>query len=102
MTRLSNQNKMKFEWDEQKRLINLQRHGIDFVDARQVFESDIYTFIDDRFDYGEIRFVSFGLLDGEIVAIVYTEHEEIIRVISIRKTTKNEQQIYFEKFRNQF
>jgi len=93
---------MKFEWDEQKRLINLQRHEIDFVDAGQIFEHEVFTFIDDRFNYGEIRFVSFGLLDGAVVTIVYTEADEIIRVISIRKATKNEQQIYFEKIGNQF
>ncbi len=93
---------MRFEWDEEKRLINLRRHEIDFADVRQVFENDIYTFIDDRFDYGETHFVSFGLLNGEIVAIVYTETDEIIRVISIRKATKNEQQIYFKKIRNEF
>ena len=36
---------MKFEWDEQKRLVNLQRHGIDFVDAERIFENDLFTFI---------------------------------------------------------
>ncbi|MGI8786590.1 MAG: BrnT family toxin [Pyrinomonadaceae bacterium] len=47
---------MKFEWDENKRRINLQRHGIDFADAKQVFENERYTIIDDRFDYGERDF----------------------------------------------
>ena len=86
--------------DENKRLINLQKHSIDFADAWQVFESNFYTFIDTRFDYGETRFVTFGLLDGEVVAVVHTETDEIIRVISIRKTTKNEERIYFEKIGN--
>jgi uncharacterized DUF497 family protein len=34
---------MKFEWDENKRLINLQRHGIDFADVWQIFDYDIAT-----------------------------------------------------------
>lgn len=93
---------MKFDWDENKRQVNLQRHEIDFTDVEQIFENDIYTFIDDRFDYGEIRFVSFGLLDGAVAAVVYTETDEIIRVISIRRATKNEQQIYFKKIANEF
>ena len=93
---------MRFEWDEQKRLINLQRHEIDFADAERIFQNDLFTFIDDRFNYGETRFVSFGLLDGDIVAIVYTETEESIRVISIRKATKNEQQIYIKEIGNKF
>jgi uncharacterized DUF497 family protein len=45
---------MKFEWDENKRLINLRRHGIDFADVKQVFENEAHTIIDDRFNYGEI------------------------------------------------
>lgn len=93
---------MKFDWDEQKHLVNLQRHEIDFVEAEHIFENDLFTFIDDRFEYGETRFVSFGLLDGEVVTIVYTENDETTRIISIRKATKNEQQIYFKKVGNQF
>ncbi len=87
---------MKFEWDENKRLINLQRHGFDFADAWQVFESHRVIFIDDRFDYGESRFVTIGFLSGRIVTIVYTEADEIIRIISLRKATKNEQTKYIK------
>lgn len=55
---------MKFEWDENKRLINLQRHQIDFADVEQVFDYKRRTIIDNRFDYGEIRFFTLGLLNG--------------------------------------
>ncbi len=85
---------MKFEWDENKRLSNLQRHGFDFADAWRVFESYRVIFIDDRFDYGEHRRVTIGLLNGRIVTTVYTEDDEIIRIISLRKATKNEQTRY--------
>lgn len=60
---------MRFEWDEEKRRINLRRHGLDFADAEQVFESEIVIALDDRFDYGEARFVTFGLLKGFVVAL---------------------------------
>lgn len=51
---------MKFEWDEQKRLINLQRHGFDFVGISEVFDDpNALTIWDDRFDYGESRFITF-------------------------------------------
>lgn len=46
---------MRFEWDEQKRLLNLQKHGIDFVDVQKLFDDEIYVIADDRFDYGENR-----------------------------------------------
>lgn len=91
---------MRFEWDEEKRRINLTRHGFDFVDAEQVFENETATILDDRFDYGEIRFVSFGLLEGFVVAVVHTQVKEITGIISFRKATKNEERYYFEKIRN--
>ncbi|MCL1469906.1 BrnT family toxin [Argonema antarcticum] len=91
---------MEFEWDEAKRLANLRKHGIDFIDVPIVFEGDIVTVEDERFNYGALRFVTFGLLQGRVVAIVHTEREECIRIISARKATKYEQQIYFEQLSN--
>ena len=46
---------MEFEWDEAKRLANLRKHGIDFVDVPAVFDEDIVTVEDDRYNYGEQR-----------------------------------------------
>ena len=91
---------MKFEWDENKRQINLQRHGIDFVDAESVFTNEVVRTIDGRFEYGEIRFLTFGLLRGEVVAMVHTETDELIRIISFRKATRYEQTEYFKEIRN--
>lgn len=47
---------MRFEWDEEKRAVNLKKHGIDFADVWRVFENEIDVIIDDRFDYGETRY----------------------------------------------
>ncbi len=91
---------MEFEWDETKRLANLHKHGIDFIDVSVVFDGDIVTVEDDRFSYGEQRFVTFGLLQGIVVAIVHTEREKVTRIISARKATKYEQRIYFEQISN--
>ena len=88
---------MEFEWDESKRIFNLRKHGIDFSDVAAVFDSLIVTVEDERFDYGEKRFVTFGLLQGRVVAIVHTEGDGYIRIISARKATKYEQQNYFEQ-----
>jgi uncharacterized DUF497 family protein len=88
---------VKFEWDENKRLINVQKHGFDFGDAVAVFDGDIVTIEDDRFEYGEQRFVTLGLLNGRVVVIVHTEREDIIRIISVRKATKNEEKSYFKQ-----
>jgi hypothetical protein len=87
---------MRFEWDEDKRAKNLRKHGIDFVGCEAVFAGLTKTILDDRHDYGETRFVTFGLLEGRVVAVAHTESEHTIRVISIRKATKREQAFYFE------
>lgn len=92
--------KMKFEWDENKRRTNLQRHGIDFADADLVFESLTATTSDNRFDYGETRYLTYGLLRGEIVTVIHTETDDVIRVISFRKATKYEQEEYFKAIGN--
>ena len=88
---------MEFDWDEAKRKSNLRNHGIDFVGIEQVFEGATVTILDDRFDYGEERFVTFGLLDGRVVAIAHTETDEIIRIISVRKATNYEESSYFKE-----
>ena len=88
---------MRLEWDETKRLTNVRDHGIDFVDAIEVFEGDVVTVEDDRVTYGEQRFVTLGLLKGRVVAIVHTERGKAIRLISVRKGTKNEATTYFRQ-----
>ena len=86
-----------FEWDEDKRLANLRKHGVDFVDIPSVFDGDTVIIEDAHYNYGERRFISFGLLEGRTIAIVHTEDDGLIRIISARKATKYEQQIYFEQ-----
>ncbi len=88
---------MKYGWDEAKRQSNLRDHHIDFADIEPVFKGETVTILDDRFDYGEQRFVSFGLLDGCVVAIVHTETDEMIHIISARKATKREENSYFQE-----
>lgn len=83
-------------WDEPKRRINLRKHGLDFIDAEEVFAGVTYTYEDDRFPYGEQRLVTLGLLQAIVVSIVHTEEDDDIHVISMRKATKRERQIYFE------
>ncbi|MEO8071908.1 MAG: BrnT family toxin [Acidobacteriota bacterium] len=91
---------MRFEWDENKRLINLKNHGIDFADVWQMFENETHTIIDDRFDYEETRFFTLGLINGRVFAVAHTENDEIIRIISARKADKDDEAKYFKKIRN--
>ncbi|WP_394751853.1 BrnT family toxin [Crenothrix sp.] len=86
---------MKFIWDEPKRISNIDKHGLDFALTHLVFESDTFTFEDNRMAYNEHRFITLGLLEGTPVVVVHTETEDEIRVISLRKAGKNEQKLYF-------
>ena len=91
---------MRFEWDESKRLINLNRHRIDFADVDKIFAGETLTLLDDRFAYEETRFVTFGLLFEKVVAVVHTEADDVIRVISIRRASKDEETTYFKEIRD--
>ncbi len=88
---------MRFEWDEAKRKTNIRRHGIDFVAARVIFAGKTVTFLDDRYNYEEERFLTLGLLWGRPVVVVHTESDGVMRIISIRKASKNEEKSYFEE-----
>jgi len=91
---------IQYAWDETKRQSNLKIHGLDFADVNRVFSNFTFTFEDMRFDYHEQRFVSLGLLDGLVVAIVHTETADTVRIISLRKASKREQTICFTQVQN--
>ncbi len=86
---------MKFTWDENKRQANLKKHQLDFADAEKVFHQPTDTMEDPRFDYGEQRWYTLGILVTTVVVIAHTESEDGIHVISMRKAEKSEQIIYF-------
>ncbi len=91
---------MRFEWDEEKRKSNLRKHGIDFADIEKIFFDESYTAVDDRFDYGEIRYQSLFMLFGEVISVTHTETEQVARIISARKADKYEQEKYFREIRD--
>ncbi len=91
---------MKIEWDENKRQSNARKHGIDFSDVYRIFDSEVVLIEDDRHDYGEMRFIAFGLLFGYVIAVVYVLRGDVIRLISARKAGKNEERNYFNQLTN--
>ena len=80
----------------------LRDHGIDFaaVEKEKVFAGETVTLPDDRFDYGERRFLTLGLLQEKVVAITHSETDEVVRLISVRKASKNEENIYFKEIKD--
>ena len=87
---------MRFEWDEAKRESNLRKHGIDLADLPPLFDGLTVTVLDDRFDYGEHRFITLGSIRGVVVAVAHTETDDVIRLISARRATRYEEERYLE------
>ncbi len=88
---------MRFKWDEAKRLSNIEKHGIDFVDVPAMFDGDVVTIADERFEYGENRYITLGLLKYRVIVVAHTDENNVIRIISARKATKNEEKLYFKE-----
>lgn len=91
---------MDFEWDERKRLANLAKHGIDFVDACKAWEKPIIDPADERIQDDEYRPTALGVIgeDEIIIAIVYTTRDNVVRMISARRARRNERQVYQSQF----
>lgn len=89
---------MELEWDENKNRANIQLHRIDFCDGWRIFENPVIRKIDNRKDYGEVRWVGLGKLNQAVVVIVYTIRGHKIRIISIRRANRHERQIYKAQF----
>ncbi|OKH17121.1 BrnT family toxin [[Limnothrix rosea] IAM M-220] len=88
---------MEFEWDEDKNIRNVRKHGISFEEASEVFKGRIFTTIDERYDYGEIREISIGTIQNVvIVTVAHTERNCKIRLISARKATPKERRSYYD------
>lgn len=81
---------VEFAWDENQRLTNLRKHGVDFVDVPFIFDGDTVTVEDNRYSYDEQRFVTFGLFQSSVIAVIHTENDDLIRIISVKKATKYE------------
>ena len=60
---------MKYAWDEAKNELNIRKHGLDFADVHEVFDGPVVEKLDERFDYGEERWIALGLLRGILCVV---------------------------------
>ncbi|WP_372826929.1 BrnT family toxin [Polaromonas sp.] len=81
---------MQIEFDSDKRDETLTERGLDFANAGGVFAGVNVTAEDARFDYGEPRFTTVGVLEGRMVVLVWTPRGEVRRIISMRKANERE------------
>ena len=93
-------NNIRFQWDENKNQANVKKHKISFDEAKSVFlDENARVIPDPEHSIDEERFIIMGLskkLNLLIVVHTYKENDEIIRIISARKTTKSESKYYRE------
>lgn len=85
---------MELEWDEAKRESNLAKHGLDLAVSLELFADYFMERLDTRRDYGEDRWIALGMIRGMLVVLVYTERDDTLRPISLRKATIQERSIY--------
>ena len=81
---------MRITYDPAKRQKTLTDRGLDFEDAALVFGGVTLTLLDDRQDYGEARFQTYGLLGSRLVMVVWTSRSAGRHVISMRKCNARE------------
>jgi uncharacterized DUF497 family protein len=90
---------MKFEWDEHKNRVNIQKHDVDFRDAVYVFSDHLALSMPDEFAEDEERWLLLGMnLKQQVLLVVHTFREnDVIRIISARKASQREKATYLQR-----
>ena len=89
---------LEFEWDEEKRLSNIEKHGIDFEDAIAVFDGRPATTKPSRFQ-NEPRLVTIAIVDNRFMTVVWTPRGDRIRLISARRSRHAEKRAHCSEAR---
>ena len=91
---------MRVDWDTQKALANLEKHGVSFQEASEVFDDPLHlSVLEHRFEYFEERWITVGMSHGRRLLVVANlffndQMEEVIRIITAREASRNEQKQY--------
>ena len=85
---------MEIEFDPVKDLINRQKHGVSLADAAEMDLTRATVIEDERYAYGETRFVGYGTLGGRLHAMCFTMRGDVVRVIGLRRANRRERKRY--------
>lgn len=84
---------IEFEWDEDKRRLNFEKHEVGFEEAFPVFDGrDVMTVPDPRHD--EDRYKTVAWVGGVFISVVWTPRDARIRLISVRRSSRAERRAY--------
>lgn len=86
---------VKFEWDESKNSINLEKHGISLSEASIIWKGPVLEL--ESHHLGEPRKLAIGKIDGKFWTVIFTLRGMTIRMISARRSRDNEKKLYYEK-----
>jgi uncharacterized protein len=88
---------MDFEWNEDKRAANIERHGVDFLSAALLFDGRPVVSVLSPFE-SEERYLTVGFIEDRFVTVVWTWRENAVRIISARRTRDSEKAAYHARF----
>ena len=85
---------MKFEYDENKSQINKEKHGIDFIDAQNLWQDENALIVPANIIDDEVRYALISILKNKCYTAIFIIRDEIYRIISARRCRKNEERNY--------
>jgi len=86
---------MKIEWDEDKSRSNIGKHGFHLAEAVEMFSGPLLVRPDTREDYGEVRWIGSGMIQGRLAFVAFAERPDgTVRIISLRRATREERKEY--------
>ena len=87
-----------YEWDEKKNKSNIEKHKIDFNDAKEVFKDEkCKTIKSPKKDCAEERFLTVGKIFKVLIVVIYTIRKQVTRIISVRRANKQERKDYLNQ-----
>ncbi|QMV19127.1 BrnT family toxin [Granulicella sp. 5B5] len=90
------ENDLQFEWDDEKDRTNRIKHGLSFNTGASIFNSPTVEQMDDREDYGEVRYVALGRVETMVLKVVYTiRGPKQFRIISVQRANRHEREFYY-------
>jgi uncharacterized protein len=89
---------MEFEWDEAKRRVNIAKHGIDFVRAKEIWLGEVLEIRSSQDHHSEPRHLAYGLIGERVITVVFTRRGDDVRLISARRARQHERQAYQDAF----
>ncbi len=92
---------MQFTWDPAKNARNIRERHLDFVNAAPIWDAPMLVWIDTRRDYGEIRELGLGVIEGRVMAVGWVTRGDVCHIFSFRKANARETRRYKEGLEGQ-